>query len=104
MLRLNWLDELVPVVLLLELLREPNSELRMLFRVVVEEEDVVDVVSASPALALWSGAPRQMSVNSSAAMRNGPEVLEDEGMVFMRSLWVFRVCGRRGLVIFASRF
>ena len=45
MLLLNWLDELV-LVLLLELLLEPKSDFSRLVRVVVLEESVVEVVSA----------------------------------------------------------
>ena len=65
MLLLNWLDELV-LVLLLELLLEPKSDFSRLVRVVVLEESVVEVVSASPAVAVWSGAP----IHSAAASRS----------------------------------
>jgi hypothetical protein len=78
MLLLILLDVLVSV-LLLELLFEPKSELRMLLRVVVEE-DVEDVVRASPALAVGSVAAIQAKiVSSSVANRSGLEVCGNDG-------------------------
>jgi len=83
---LSWLDELLLVVELLELLFEPKSELKMLFLVV--EESVVDVVRASPAMAEWSKpAKHARTTRIIGARRRELEVWRKEGREFMRRMW-----------------
>jgi hypothetical protein len=91
---LIWLVELV-LVLLLELLLEPKSELRRPLRVVVEE--LVDVVSASPAVAVCSGATMQTkTATSSVATRRHFTFWENDGREFMRSSRVCRLVSQAG--------
>jgi hypothetical protein len=94
MLLLHWLDELVLVLVLLELLLLPKSELNRLVRVVVVEDEEL-VVRASPAVAFWNGAAiHRATVRSRVTMRSE---LADEGRKCMVSRLVCRpFCRGRG--------
>ena len=98
MLLLNWLDELVLVLLLLELLLEPKSDFNRLVRVLVVPLLVsaeATVVSASDALAVWSGVTMQSTAaRRSDAMRSGLAVCENEGRECMGCLWLCRPAWR----------
>jgi hypothetical protein len=99
MLRLNWLDELV-VVLLSELLLLPNRDLRRLEPLLLEVVEVVEVVSASAAVAVWSGAAMEAAAaRSSAAMRERRGVLESEGRECMEWLWLRRLFGKGAALV-----
>ena len=98
MLLLNWLDELVlvPVVLLLEVLLEPKSDFSRLVRVPVLLPVTAEatVVSASDALAVWSGVAMQSTAaRRNVAMRSGLTFCENDGRECMGWLWFAGLCG-----------
>lgn len=103
MLRLTWLEELVPVVVLLvELLFLVKRDFRRLVLVLLLELLLVSaeatVVRASAALAVWGCvAMKSAAERSNAAMRNGLTVLEDERRDFMVCLWLCGPCLERAL-------